>query len=69
MRLGQRLLGPVGADADHQVPGAHDPDGHVAVQQEPEPAEHRLLGDPVDAGELFADPVGEVLIDGHHGPR
>src|SRR5207244_4492646 len=46
--------------------GAHT---HVAVQEEREPAEHRLLRDRLLAGELLAEAVGEVLVVGHYGVR
>jgi len=65
VRAAQGLVSSLGPDANHQLATAGDPDRHVAVQQEREPAEHRFLGDRVLVGELVADAVREVLVVGH----
>jgi hypothetical protein len=41
--------------------------GHVASDQEREPAEHLLFGETGFAGDQFADAIGEVLVIGHAG--
>ena len=60
---------PSGVTRTIRLAGAHDPYRHVAAQQERQPTEHRLLGDAVDVRELFADAVGEVLVEGHYPGR
>jgi hypothetical protein len=44
--------------------GRFSDDGHVAVQEEGEAAEHLLLGDRVLAGEQLAQAVDETLVVG-----
>jgi len=64
-RAAQGVVGRVGADTKHQLSTTGDADRHVALQQEPQPAEHRLLGDRVLIGELLVDAAGGVLVVGH----
>jgi hypothetical protein len=51
VRAAQGVGGRIGADANHQLATAGDADRHVAMQQERQHAEHRLLGDRVLIGE------------------
>ena len=64
MRFSERRVGGRGTDADHQL-FAGDPDGHVAVHEEREAAEHGLLCDGVHAGERGSDLVRERVVVGH----
>jgi hypothetical protein len=64
VRLSERRVGVGGTDADHQLL-AGDPDGHVAVHEECEAAEHGLLRDGVHARERGTDLVRERFVVGH----
>src|SRR5207245_6095504 len=44
---------------------AGEPDRDVAAQQKGEAAKHGLLAHVSLAGELLADPVGEIFVIGH----
>jgi phosphotransferase system HPr (HPr) family protein len=66
-RLVEQPIGVVFGHADHQPTARARPadgDGHVPAHQKGQPAEHALFGE-VDAGELFAHPLGQRLIEGH----
>ena len=63
VRFGERLVGPVAEPRDQRV--AADARAHVAVVQEPEPAEHLPLDDCLAADEGVADAGGEGLVVRH----
>ncbi|TMM35598.1 MAG: hypothetical protein E6F99_19110 [Actinobacteria bacterium] len=54
----------VGGNADDHVVAVHA-DGHVAVGQERQPAEHLLLVDPGRVAQAVTEPLGEGVVKGH----
>jgi hypothetical protein len=52
-----------GIDADHGAIPAAGGDGHVAADEEGEPAEHLLLGQLRIAADELADTPGELLVE------
>ena len=53
------------ADTDQNATLAAGRDGHVALDEEGQPAEHLLLGDAVFGADQGSDPVRQVLVVGH----
>jgi hypothetical protein len=53
--------------ADHQASPATRGNGHVAVDQECQPAEHALVGDSDPAREQSAQALSELFVVGHVG--
>ena len=64
MRLVERIVRTVLAQAQHDlVPD--DPARHVGADEEREAAEHALLANVGHVAQSLADPVCEVLVEGH----
>jgi hypothetical protein len=63
-RLGQQRLLLTWVGANDQVVAAHT-DGHVALQQHRQTAEHRLLGEPWIRTDQLAYSSRETLVVGH----
>ena len=64
VRLLEQGLGVAAVDADEHAALAAGGDGHVAADEEGEPAEHLLLADTLDrqVRQHLANPVGELLV-------
>ena len=62
---GKEPIGLRRIHADEQAAAAAGADGHVSADEEREPTEHLLLGDPALVPDELSDPVGEILVEGH----
>ena len=65
VRSGDEPVGLGGIDPDEQAALAARADRHVPVDEEREPAEHALLGDPAFSGHQLADAIGKMLVERH----
>jgi hypothetical protein len=65
MRLGEKHIGLLGIDPDHQASLTAGRDRNSAADEEDEASEHRLLADVGLAGDQLTNAIGEIFVVGH----
>ena len=65
--VAEQVLGAVRVHPHHEPAAAAGRHGEMSVDQERQPAEHRLLGQAVLARDDRAHPLGQLLVVCHAG--